>query len=287
MIQVECEKKQIGGFCMQHINIAIPDGYIIGLIGENGAGKTTLLHLILGLYEPDIGIIRMDEKSYAESEKEIRQKIGVVLQERLFEREQTLQKNASFYGKYYENYDAKVLHHYLKKFHLDENIKYKNLSKGEELKFQLAFALAHNPKWLFLDEPTGNFDPEFRKEFLSILKDFVADGEHTVIISSHLTEELDRIADYILYLEQGRVLLYSDIETIRSQHRMISGNIQDINCIPRELLIYVEESEYGARALVHYDKQMIFEQLAVTIPTIEDLLYFISKRRKYGSKSME
>ncbi len=287
MIQVQCKTKKIGNFGMQNINFEIPDGYIVGLIGENGAGKTTLLHLILGLYQPDIGEIRMDGKLYHDAEKEIRQKIGTVLQERLFEEERTLQQNADFYGKYYQNYDVELFRQYSKRFGLDVNAKYKRLSKGEELKFQFAYALSHQPKWLILDEPTGNFDPEFRKEFLGLLKEFIADGQHTVILTTHLTDDLDRIADYIIYLEHGNLILCSDIESIRENYRIVSGDAYKVKLFPKEFVVHMEESEFGAKALIHHRRRFSYEGLSVVIPTIEELMYFIAKRSRDVKKSME
>ena len=204
MVKLEQVYKHLGDFSLQDINIELPKGYICGLIGENGAGKTTLLHLIMGLYKPAKGEIAVMGKRFTEDEAVIHDAMGVVLQERLFEDFMTLQENASYYGRHYSAYDEEFFLELLARYELEPDRKYKQLSKGEELKFQFAFALAHHPRLLILDEPTGNFDPEFREEFLKDLKDFIADGVRSVILATHLTEDLDRIAIILSILRMAR-----------------------------------------------------------------------------------
>ena len=131
--------------------------------------------------------------------------------------------NSRHYGKYYKNYDETLLKEYLKRFRLDGKKKYKKLSKGEKLKFTFAFALAHHPKLLLLDEPGANFDQTFREEFHHILREFTADGTKSVILSTHITSDVDRFADYLLLLKKGRQLLYGDIESVRDAYRMVAG----------------------------------------------------------------
>ena len=279
MLQVANVSKKLGTFQLQDMNFELPAGYIMGLIGPNGSGKTTLLHLLMGLYKADAGEITILGKHYEQDEHAIHEEIGVVLQERLFEDYRTLQENADYYGKYYVNYEAEQMKTYLEAFGLNPNRKYKGLSKGEELKFQFAFALAHKPKLLLLDEPTGNFDPEFREEFLKELKKFIADGEHSIILATHLTEDLDQLADYIVYLEKGEQLLAMDIETLHDTFRMVAGDIYKIRTLPEESVIHMEAGAYGAKALVRHRRRFTYTGLTVTKPTIEELMYFITKRK--------
>lgn len=279
MLQVSNVSKKLGTFQLQNMNIELPAGYIMGLIGPNGSGKTTLLHLLMGLYKTDEGEITILGKQYENDEHAIHEEIGVVLQERLFEDYRTLQENSDYYGKYYVNYKTEQMKAYLEAFELDPNRKYKGLSKGEELKFQFAFALAHKPKLLLLDEPTGNFDPEFREEFLKELKNFIADGEHSIILATHLTEDLDQLADYIVYLEKGEQLLAMDIETLHDTFRMVAGDAYKIRTLPQESVIHIEDGAYGAKALIRHRRRFTYTGLTVTKPTIEELMYFITKRK--------
>lgn len=281
MVKLEQVYKHLGDFSLQDINIELPKGYICGLIGENGAGKTTLLHLIMGLYKPAKGELAVMGKSFTEDEAVIHDDMGVVLQEKLFEDYMTLQENASYYGRHYSAYDEEYFLQLLKRYELEPNRKYKQLSKGEELKFQFAFALAHHPRLLILDEPTGNFDPEFREEFLKDLKDFIADGERSVILATHLTEDLDRIADYIIYLEDGKVLLSQDIEELRDSYRLICGEAYKIRLLPKGNIVYMENGEFGARALIQHRRRFVYDkEVTVTRPTIEELMYFMTKGKK-------
>jgi len=288
MVKVENVGKILGTFHLQNMRIELPAGYIMGLIGPNGSGKTTLLHLLMGLYKPSEGTVTLFGKQYESDEHEIREDLGVVLQERLFEDYRTLEENADYYGKYYAKYDGETFRDYLIRFELDPTRKYKGLSKGEELKFQFAFALAHKPKLLLLDEPTGNFDPEFREEFLKELKAFIADGEHSIILATHLTEDLDQLADYIVYLEKGKQLLAMDIETLHDTFRMVAGDEYRVRLFPQDHVIHMEIGAYGTKALVRHRRRFDYNGLTVTKPTIEELMYFITKRTgKFDLEALE
>lgn len=281
ILQMKNVTKRLGSFRIKNISFELPEGYIMGLIGPNGAGKTSLIHLILGLYRPMEGEILIDGMDYRSKEREIRELIGTVLLEEMFDRGLTLGQNADYYGEYYRAYDRQILENYLKRFGLVLERKYGKLSKGEELKFQLAFALSHGAKLLVLDEPTGNFDPEFRREFFEVLKEFIADGTRSVIISTHLTEDLDRMADYITYLEKGKCLIAADIEELRESYRLVTGETYKIKLIPQENIIHVEEGTYGTRALVRHRRRYNYDgALAVAVPTIEEFMYFMTKRRR-------
>lgn len=281
MIKLDKISKLIGTFYLRDISLEIPEGYIIGLVGANGCGKTSLLHVLMGLYKPDSGKMELMGKSYPEDEDQLHDMIGVVLQERLYEDYMTLQENAAYYGRFYSNYDESYLLEMLQTYDLDPNRKYKGLSKGEELKFQFACALAHHPQLLILDEPTGNFDPEFRDEFLGALKNFIADGEHTVILATHLTDDLDKIADYLVYMEKGHILTAMDIEELRSKYRIVAGEDYRMKLLPEQRIIHMEKGEFATKALIRHRQIDIYDaSYIVSSPTIEEFMYFITKRAK-------
>lgn len=278
---VDCKNvsKKLGTFYLEDVSVELPEGYILGLVGPNGSGKTTFLHTLLGLYQPNQGSIRVDGKEYEKEEREIREMTGVVLLDEMFESGLTLEQNALFYGNYYSKYDHELLRQYLIRFELDGAKKYKQLSRGEKIKFEFAFALSHDAKLLVLDEPTGNFDQEFRKEFFQVLKEFIADGTRSVILATHLTEDLDRVADYLLYLEKGKVLYSGDIESLRAQYRLVTGETYKIKLLPKERIIKIEEGEFGTRALIrHFQRIHYDDTLTVAVPTIQELMYFMTKR---------
>lgn len=281
VIEVKQLKKQLGKFSLGEMSFELPMGYIIGLVGENGAGKTTLLHLLLGLYQPDGGQVNVLGEGYDQAEVRIRQQLGFVLQERLFIDNETLISNADIYGTYYEKYDRELLTDYLEEFGLEPEKKYRKLSKGEELKFQFAFAMSHKPKVLIMDEATGNFDPKFREKFLEHIKDFIKDGDRSVLLATHLTQELEQMADYIMYIEKGKLLFSYDIETLRSRYRVVTGEEYKIKLLPKDKMICMEKGKLSTRAFIRYRRHYAYDkELTLTIPTIEEVMYFMTKRER-------
>lgn len=281
MLQVRNLSKTMSGFQLRDISFQLPKGYIMGLIGENGAGKTTLINCILGLYKQSGGAIEIDGLTYQKQEKQIKNEIGFVLNEDFFHGELTVLSNAQINGKYYTNYRDELFLEYCNRFDLQNNQKYKRLSKGEKLKFQFAFALAHQPKLLVLDEPTANFDPDFRKEFFKILTEFVADGEKSVLLATHLTEDLDRIADYITFLHKGTLLFSMDREALEKKYRLVSGEKYLIKQMDKERIIYQEDGKYGMKALVLHRKYTPYrEELTVEVPSVENIMYYTLKGEK-------
>lgn len=281
MLCVEHVEKKLGNFHLTDISFQLPKGYIMGLIGPNGAGKTSLLYMMLGLYALDEGKITVNGLDTAKQEAAAKEQIGFVLTEELFCSQMSLKENANMYGKYYSEYEEELFLKYCSRFSLDFHKKLKKHSKGEKLKFQFAFALSHHPKLLILDEPTANFDPAFRDSFFKILTDFVRDGEHSVILATHLTKDLDRIADYVTFLNGGRLEFSMDKEKMADSYRLISGEDYKINLLPKEEMVYKEKGKYASKALVRKSKWSVYDkELQVDIPTIEDIMYFTLKGEK-------
>lgn len=271
--------KNLGSFALKDVTFEIAEGYICGLVGRNGAGKTTLLNLLLGLLQPDAGSLQVDGLEYDGNEKELRKLLGCVLVDELFEGKLSLEENAEYFGSYYEAYDAELYLKRLEQFRLSPKRRFKELSKGEKLKCQFAFALAIRPKYLILDEPTANFDPDFREAFWKILKEFIADGEHSVLLATHLTEDLDRMADHLLFLDSGELIFSGDMESFRESYRIVSGEDYLIRNIPEKNLIGSEKGAYGTKALVKH-KRSIPEELTSAAPTIEEFMYYSSLGRR-------
>ena len=280
MIKVENVTKYFEDFkfVLSDISFYIPKGYICGLIGENGAGKSTLIQLMLGLYRLDKGNIFINGHNTVTDEINSKDDIGYVLSDDLFDPYMTLLQNADAYGKYYSRYDRSSFIDYCKRFELEPKHKLKNLSKGQKLKFQFAFALSHSPALLLLDEPTANFDPNFRKEFFSILTDFIADGEHSVLLATHLTSDLEIIGDYITFLHKGRIVFSTDRESLLDSYRLLHGEAYKLNVINKERLIHAETKNMHMSALIkHRSFDTYDKELTVSVPTIEDIMYYYIK----------
>lgn len=281
MIDCNNVSKRFTSFSLKNITFNLPAGYICGLIGENGSGKTTLINILSGLYSYD-GEVRISGRDYCNHEYDIKQDIGVVVHGDIFEAKESLISNANYFGRFYKKYSKNLLENYLERFNLNDKKKYKELSKGEKLKFALAFALAHEPRILLLDEPGANFDIEFRKEFNSLLREFIIDGTRSVILSTHIISDVETFADYILFLKNGEQVLFGDVETIREKYRMVSGEKYKIKLL-KDRIIYLEEGRISCNALVKHDKQGYDKELKVWEPGIDELMYYIGKGKDYGT----
>ena len=281
MIDCNNVSKRFTSFSLKNITFNLPAGYICGLIGENGSGKTTLINILSGLYSYD-GEVRISGRDYCNNEYDIKQDIGVVVHGDIFEAKESLISNANYFGRFYKKYSKNLLENYLERFNLNDKKKYKELSKGEKLKFALAFALAHEPRLLLLDEPGANFDIEFRKEFNSLLREFISDGTRSVVLSTHIISDVEKFADYILFLKNGEQVLFGDVETIREKYRMVSGEKYKIKLL-KERIIYLEEGRISCNALVKHDKQGFDKELKVWEPGIDELMYYIGKGKDYGT----
>ena len=289
MLKLEHVEKRLGDFCLQDISFELPKGYIMGLIGENGAGKTTLLNIILGLYQPDNGKVKLFNKEYVNAEQLIRNQISYVLtDENLFLPDISLSDNVGLFGKYYDNYEKDSLFDYCRQFSLDTGKKWKHISKGEKLKFQFAFALSHHSRLLVLDEPAANFDPAFQEQFLHMLTQFVSSGESSVILVTHQLSQLDRIADYITFLHRGKMVCSTEKETLTDSFRLVKGEEYKINLINQERIVYKEKNHYGVSALVRHCSMDSYDAaLTVTIPVLEEMMYYFIKSGKLDEGSEE
>lgn len=279
MVRFENVDKRLGDFNLQNITFELQPGYLMGLIGENGAGKTSILNLILGLYQPDAGNVEIFGCKYYGEESRIRNQIGYVLtDDGLFLANLRLDDNANMFGKYYKCYDKKKLYTYCDAFELNVKKKWRELSKGERLKFQFAFALSHRARLLVLDEPTANFDPEFRKQFLHLVTSFMKDGECSVILATHQLQELDQIADYITLLHCGKLIFSVEKERLTERFRIVRGEDYKINRLRQERVVCRETKGYVSAALVRHRKIDTYDPaLTVSIPTTEEILYYFIK----------
>lgn len=277
--------KKLGKFELDNISFNLPKGYIMGLVGQNGAGKTSIINMILGLYKIEKGSILIDGMDITEYEKEVKDRIGFVICDDLFHPYLSLLENANLYGKYYSKYSKKEFVDYCDRFQIDVNKKLSKFSTGEKLKFQFAFALSHKPKLLILDEPVGNFDPEFRKEFLSILSEFIEDGEHSILISTNTTKELEAMADYITMIKRGKIVFSMEKEAMCEKYKLVKGEECKIDLIDKNRIIYKESGSYQTTALVLNDEFYEYdEELVVEAPSIDDVMYYIVKGDENSGK---
>ncbi len=279
VIRLDHVEKKLGNFRLSDISFVLPEGYILGLVGANGSGKSTLIRLIMGLYGADAGEISVLGANPKTQEAQVKDQIGFVLPPEIFAGGCTLKSNADRYGKYYTGYDPGVFKNYCGRFGLSMERPLGKLSRGEKLKFQLAFALSHAPKLLLLDEPSANFDPEFREDFFRIIREFISDGEHGVVLATHLIPDLERIADYVAMLDGGKLVFCMERTKLEDSYRIVSGEAYKLRLIPKERVIAMESYEYGARAFVKHSKHAVYDpELCVSVPTLKEIMYYHAKK---------
>ena len=282
MLKIENLNKDLGSFKLKNINLELPEGYIMGLIGPNGSGKTTLIKIIMGLSDYDSGNIKIFGESMKDSPEGIKNKIGFVYDNLNFYPHVTVKdfKNISNY--FYKEFNKAKFDEYLTKFNINEKLKIKNLSKGQSAKLMLANALSHNAKLLILDEPTAGLDPVVRKEVLMYLQEFIEEENTSVLICTHNTEELDRIADYITFINKGEVVFTKDKESLREEYKVIRGSREDIQNLDK--VIGINNQKYYSEALVKIDDEEDYKKICqlidednIKIPNIEEFMYYYTK----------
>ncbi len=221
ILEVVNLRKEYREFTLKDISFSLPRGYIMGLIGPNGAGKTTTIKLIMNIINPDGGKVSVFGRSYRDSEEEIKNRIGYVGETQYFFEDMTVDWTERFISAYYEKWDPGMFDSLIKRFGVSRTKKTKELSKGMKVKLSLALALAHHPQLLILDEPTSGLDPVVRREILDMLLDLIQDDGKSVLMSSHITEDIEKIADYVTYIVDGNITLTDEKENILSSWKKI------------------------------------------------------------------
>ena len=206
-VEVKNLVKEYDKFKLGEINFEIPSGSIVGLIGENGAGKTTLIKSILNIINTNNGSINIFNKDNKQYEKVVKEDIGVVLDNMFFPENLKIKDINSIMKGIFKNWNSETFNKYLLEFKLDEKLIIKKLSKGMRKKLEIATAISHEPKLLILDEPTSGLDPVVRSEVLDIFMDFIQDEEHSILLSTHITSDLEHIADKIIFINDGKIVL--------------------------------------------------------------------------------
>ncbi|MBQ8326369.1 MAG: ABC transporter ATP-binding protein [Lachnospiraceae bacterium] len=276
-------KKTTTSFQLQDIDFMVEPGYIIGLIGCNGAGKTTLLQTILGVYRPDEGRILVNGYDRITESVQSKKKIAYVTDDALFPLGMSAKDMGKAFGPYYENFDYEKFTGLCNRFQIPMKKVFRKLSKGMKIKLQLAFALSYDATLYIFDEPSAGLDPVFRKELMDFFFEIIADGNKSIILSTHLTEELDRIADYILYMEDGTKRFFMEKEELIQKYRIIRGTKNQVMYY-RKRIVGMKETETGCEAMVENTEDDYPVSVLRVTPTIEDIMYYFMEAKKKAGK---
>ena len=271
--------KSFDGFALKDVSFTLPGGCIMGLIGENGAGKTTTLKCLLGLLRRDGGDISLMDCDPWSQPRQAKAEVGVVLDDCFFHDSLRPRDVSAILAPVFHDWDDGLFRDYLDKFQLPEKKTVKDLSRGMKTKLSLAAALAHRPRLLILDEATAGLDPVVRDDILEELMTFVADEDHAVLLSSHITGDLEKIADYITYLHQGQVILSAQKDEILEQYGQVGCSAAQLSVLEPELVTRVRRGEFGCHVLI--SDRMAFRrvhpELAIEPVTLDDIMLFVGK----------
>ena len=271
--------KSFGDFALDHIDLTLPGGSIMGLIGENGAGKTTTIKCILNLIRRDAGEIAIWGRDNLGEETAAKAGVGVVLDECFFHDSLRPRDLDRVLGPVFPDWDRGLYGDYLDKFRLPANKLIREFSRGMKMKLSLAAALAHRPRLLILDEATAGLDPVVRDEILDEFLAFIQDEDHAILISSHITSDLEKAADYITYLHQGKVVLSEAKDVILDSYGRAAGTAEQFAQVDPADLVRVRRGSFGWEGLVA-DRaafQRKYRDLLVEKTTLEDIMLFIGK----------
>lgn len=252
-------KKTYGEFDL-NVSVNVYEGNIVGLIGENGAGKSTFLKLILGLIEKDEGEVEILGEKNINDNRFILENIGVVIDDNVIPENLDIVKVNNIMCKIYRQWDTEKFYKLASEFNLDRGKKIKDYSKGMKMKLSLIVALSHNPQLLVLDEPTTGLDPVAREQILDMFLDFVQDSSHSILFSSHIMDDLEKIADYIIFIRDGRVLLSENKDKIIYEWGVIRDEEKILENIEKKYVIAYKKSSYGYDILIN-DKEYFREKL--------------------------
>ncbi len=273
--------KSYGKFKLSNVNIVLPRGYIMGFIGANGAGKTTTIKLIMNMIKKDYGEIKVLGKDHVKDELYIKNKVGYVSEQPVFYDNQTVAWNVNFAKKYYTKWDDTACAELLTRFNIDRFKKMNQLSKGMKMKTALAIALSHHPELLILDEPTSGLDPIVRDELLGILMEFIQDERRAVFFSSHITTDIEKIGDFITFIDNGTIILSEEKDKILEQWKLVKGDINQVDNYKNDL-IGLELTRTNFKAIVKdfgtFKARHDITSLIVDKPSLDDILLHLAKK---------
>ena len=278
ILQVENLTKHYPDFTLDHVSFSVPKGTIMGLIGENGAGKSTTINAILDLIHKDDGTVTCGGQELS-SAKQLKVDIGVVFDGINFYETLTPAKVGKIARAAYSQWDNHLYQDYLKRFQLPLDKEFKQMSKGMKVKLCIAVALSHNPKLLILDEATSGLDPVMRDDILDVFLEFVQDENHSIMMSSHITTDLEKVADYITFIHQGKVIFNKKKDDLRYHYGIVRCGAATFDQIDKQEILAYRKEDYQWNVLVA-DKEKAkkkYKNAVVDDATIDDILLLYVK----------
>ena len=282
VIELKDVVKDYGDFKLDHISFSVPEGSVCGFIGQNGAGKTTTIKLILDIIKREGGEIKVFGENIDVNSAALRENIGVVFDEMGFHDFMTAKDLNIMMKNIYKNWDEELFFEYLKKFSLPSKKKCGEFSRGMRMKLQIAVALSHHAKLLVMDEPTSGLDPIVRNEMINIFRDFVVEEDHTILLSSHITGDLEKIADEVVFIDGGKIVLAGNKDEILEKHAILKCKKDEVALISKSLIVGMEQSSFGAEILVN-DRNAagkLYPEMVLESAALEEIMiYYVNSKR--------
>ncbi|CAG9620380.1 ABC transporter ATP-binding protein [Sutcliffiella rhizosphaerae] len=278
VVELKDVTKTFTGFSVNNINLKVKQGYVTGFIGANGAGKSTTIKMMMNLLRPDSGEVKLFGLDYKTHEKKIKEQIGFVYDGNVFYEGMNLKDIKRIVGPAYKHWDDATFNQYIEKFQLPLNKPIKSFSKGMQMKASLALALSHDAKLIIMDEPTAGLDPIFRRELLDLLQELMLDGSRTIFFSTHITTDLDRIADYIAFIQDGKLVFNQSIHEVADNYAIVKGGNELLDRDTEKAFVHIHRSTIGFKALtsnIQEVKQMFGEEVVIEKASLEDIMYYM------------
>lgn len=275
-LEVKDLNKKYEDFSLQDVSFQLEQGYIMGFIGANGAGKTTTIKSILNMLHLESGEVHIMGKNMREHEFELKQDIGFAFGDIDFYSRSKIKTLTNVLKKFYINWDEKTYYNYMDKFKLNEEKKVIDLSTGMKVKYNLALALSHGAKILILDEPTSGLDPVARDELLDIFQELVEDGDISILFSTHITSDLEKCADFITFIKDGKIIKSSEKEDFVASYRLLNGNEDQLNEVKEKMISYKINS-FGFTGLIHSSAFDTSLGINATTPSLEEIMVYFAR----------
>ena len=272
--------RRLGDFELRDVNLTLPKGCILGLVGENGAGKSTTIRLLTGELRPDSGTVSvLDTEPGGPDFRSVKERLGVVLDDAWFPEILNARQVGTMMAMTYESWDAELYESYLARFALPREKNFKDYSRGMRMKLAIAAALAHRPEVLLLDEATAGLDPIVRDEVLEIFREFSEAEDHAILLSSHILSDLEKLCDYIAFLHQGKLLFCQEKDRLLETYGLFVGTRQQAEELAEDAVLAREDSGFGGvRAIVRRDA--VPACLPLEKPTVEDIILAMVRKEQ-------
>ncbi|QOV12046.1 ABC transporter ATP-binding protein [Viridibacillus arvi] len=278
VVELKNVTKNFEEFSVKNINLQVKQGFVTGFIGENGAGKSTTIKMMMNLLKPDAGEVTLFGLDYKKHEKTIKERIGFVYDGNIFFEGLNLKDIKRIVAPAYKQWDDTLFYQYVEQFKLPLNKAIKTFSKGMQMKASLAIALSHHAELIIMDEPTAGLDPIFRRELLDLLQELMIEGNRTIFFSTHITTDLDRIADYIAFMQNGELVFNQSIHDLAENYALVKGGMDLLDRDTEKDFVHIHRSSTGFEALTDNIKEVkntFGNTVIIERPSLEDIMYYL------------